>query len=122
MISIRCLHEQLLTDHGIRSEWVESGGGQKCLLVKIGDATEHGEWLEIGSLECDLVNEYDKPVSTFAVTLVVDGDTDSWGDRIPAEIIIDDIARAVYAISEDCAACNAEPLEACREGCLSRDN
>jgi hypothetical protein len=45
MISIRVLQEQLLADHGIRSEWVESGGGQKCLLVKIGDATEHGGFL-----------------------------------------------------------------------------
>jgi len=101
MMSIRDLREQLLSDHGIQSEWIESGGGQKCLLVKVGDATKDGEWLEIGSLEFDLINEYDKPVNTFAATLVVDGDTDSWGDRIPASGMSDDIAREIEQRRKD---------------------
>jgi len=96
MISIRGLQEQLLADHGIRGEWIEAGGGQKCLLVKVGDATEHGEWLEIGSLECELVNEYEKPVNTFAATIVSDGDTDSWGEWIPAGEMSDKIAREIW--------------------------
>lgn len=91
MMTLRELKVQLLADYGIRSEWVESGGGQWCLTVQVGDSSEYGEWLEIGSLECDLVNEYDKPVSTFSATLVENGDTDPYGDDIP----VDSMARMV---------------------------
>ena len=93
MMTIRELQEQLLDDYGIRSEWIESGGGQWCLLVQIGDSSEFGEWLEIGSLEFDLVNEYAIPVSTFSATLVENGDTDSYGDEILAERLPAMIAR-----------------------------
>ena len=91
MMTLRELQTQLMTDYGIRSRWIESGGGQWCLLVQIGDSSEHGEWLEIGSLEFDLVNEYDIPVSTFAATLVENGDTDVWSDSVSAH----DMARMV---------------------------
>ena len=91
MKTIRGLQAELMADYGIRSKWIESGGGKWCLLVQVGDASEHGEWLEIGSLECPLVNEYDKPVTTFSATLVVNGDTDSYGDAIDAN----DMARLV---------------------------
>jgi hypothetical protein len=93
MMTLRELKAQLLSDYGIRSEWVESGGGQWCLTVQVGDSSEYGEWLEIGSLECDLVNEYDKPVTTFSATIVENGDTDSYGDDIPAERLPAMVAR-----------------------------
>jgi hypothetical protein len=93
MMTFRELRAQLLADYGIRSEWVESGGGQWCLTVQVGDYSEYGEWLEIGSLECDLVNEYDKPVSTFSATIVENGDTDSYGDDIPVDSMSRYVAR-----------------------------
>jgi hypothetical protein len=93
MMTLRELQEQLRDHYGIRSEWVESGGGQWCLTVQVGDSSDYGEWLEIGSLECDLVNEYDKPVSTFSATLVDNGDTESYGDDIPAGSIARYVAR-----------------------------
>ena len=93
MMTIRELQSQLLDDYGIRSQWVESGGGQWCLLVQVGDSSKHGEWLEIGSLEFDLVNEYAIPVGTFSATLVENGNKDSYGDDILAERLPAMIAR-----------------------------
>ena len=93
MMTLRELKVQLLADYGIRSQWVESGGGQWCLLVQVGDSSEHGEWLEIGSLEFELVNEYDTPVTMFSATLVENGDTDIWSDSIGAHAMARMIAR-----------------------------
>ena len=99
MLTIRELQAQLLDDYGILSEWIESGGGQKCLLVKIGDSSEHGEWLEIGSLEFNFVNEYAIPVSTFSSTLVVNGDTDMYSESIKAHDMARTIAREIIVRS-----------------------
>ena len=99
MLTIRELQTQLLDDYGVHSEWIESGGGQRCLLVKIGDSSEYGEWLEIGSLEFNLINEYDIPVSTFASTLVVNGDTDMYSDGIKAHDMARTIAREIIVRS-----------------------
>lgn len=93
MMTIRELQTQLMDDYGIKSEWMESGGGQWCLTVQVGDSSRYGEWLEIGSLEFDLVNEYDTPVTMFSATLVDNGNTDSYGDYYPARDMARIIAR-----------------------------
>jgi hypothetical protein len=93
MMTFRELKAQLLADYGIRSEWVESGGGQWCLTVQVGDSSEYGEWLEIGSPEFNFVNEYDTPVTMFSVTLVENGDTELWGESIGAHAMARLVAR-----------------------------
>lgn len=95
MMTIRELQTQLVNVYGIESEWLESGGGQWCLSVQVGTASQHGEWLEIGSLEFDLVNEYDIPVHTFSATLVDNGDTDLYSDSIPGHAMAKNIANEI---------------------------
>jgi len=91
MMTIRELQTQLIDDYGIKSEWVDSGGGNWCLTVQVGDTSEHGEWLDIGSLDYVHNIGIDTPVGTFSATLVENGDTDIYSDAIAAH----DMARTV---------------------------
>ena len=93
MMTIRELQTQLLNDYGIRSEWIACGGGNWCLTVQIGDSSEYGEWLEIGSLDYIHNVGMDTPVNTFSATLVDNGNTDMYSDGIEVHDMARTIAR-----------------------------
>ena len=90
-MTIRELQTQLMHDYGIRSEWIQTVGGNWCLSVQVGDTSEHGEWLEIGSLDYVHNVDMDTPVTTFSATLVDNENTDIFSDSIEAH----DMARTI---------------------------
>jgi hypothetical protein len=81
MMTLSELREELMNDYGITAKWVETGGGQYALEVRLDDNT----WGYVGSNEFEFVNELNTRVSRANLSIDEDGSNYEYIEDLPIE-------------------------------------
>jgi hypothetical protein len=93
MMTLQELQTQLMDDYGITATWLQTGGGQSALEVRLDDNT----WGYVGSNEFRFINKLNVPVSVANLSIDEDGSNYEYLEDLPIERMALKIAHAMLA-------------------------